>query len=260
MNAVFSYSLALLLSTGGPAATSALAKREMQIVARIAAPPAIAAPAANPVATKSPAAPLRPSAVSVRPPAVATELSASPPTPAASINRPAWVDEPEGLRDGNSYIMHVVVGPEASRADCDRKLAAEIDRRVGEYVNEVMPRDVPIAVPQDIARLFPRMVTQIWEERIRWEQTELVNLHVQLLIDNKLRDDWEVQGLAALRSLRSTIVMFGYAGAIVVAAVGFVLLKWPARRLPGAGTFLPVVGVVAIIIAAVVLVKIFVEG
>ena len=271
MNAVLGYSLAMLLATGGTGTASAVAQREVKLVALAAAaaapvPPAIAAPrtVASPTAVPTPkttaaepvVAPSRPYV----PPVVATELSASPPTPtipSLSIDRPAWVGEPDGLRERGVYQMHVYVGPELSRTECEQKLTVEIERRLREYVSEAMPYDVPVAVPFDIARLRPRIVTQEWEERVKGTTADLVFLHAQLRIDEKLRQEWKAQAIQSLREDRSRLVMFGYAGAVAAAAAAFALLKWSGRRSGAAGVFLPAAGVVAIIVGAMVMAKWF---
>jgi hypothetical protein len=262
MNAVFGYSLALLLATGGPGATSAIAQREMKLVKMAAAapvpPPATAAPTAKSTAAKPVVPPPRTATPAMQPTRTLSPAAGLPAiSPDSSVTeRPAWVGEPDGLRERGIYQMHVYVGPELSRTECEQKLTAEIERRLVEYVSQAMPYDVPVAVPFDIARLRPRIVTQEWEERVQGTTADLVFLHVQLRIDEKLRQEWKAKALEALREDRSRLVMLGYAGVVAAAAAAFGFLKWSGRSSGGAA-LLPAAGVLAIIVGATVMMKWF---
>jgi hypothetical protein len=163
-------------------------------------------------------------------PGTVPPAAATPALSGTSTERPAWVDEPAGLRAGGLYFMNVVVGPEVSRTDCERKLPEEIESRLIDYAADVMPRNVPVAIPFDIANLRPRIVSQVWEERIRSQTVDLVFLHVQLRIDDKLRQEWKDQGIAAVRQDHSRVVLLGYGLAIAATAAAFVFLKWSGRR------------------------------
>jgi len=288
MNGVFGYSLAVLLAAGGPAAIQA-SKPDSQLLAQAAAPAPGTATASKPLAgtsetkpakppvamapgsasgpTGTPSAKLEPeSAIPATglPVMPATGLPVMPANLTRSPDRPAWVDEPSGLGEGGAYLMHVYVGPELSRTECEPKLTAEIGRRLLDYAAE-MGGDTPVEVPYDTAKLRPRIVTQMWEERIRAspanlgdsQPVDLVYLHAQIRIDDKLRREWKAQGIESLRSQRSRVVMIGYAGAIAAAVAVFVLLRWSRRGSGAAGPLLPVVTVVAIIVGFVVMVKFY---
>jgi len=261
MNAVLAYSLALLLAGGGPAATGVVAAKQAKYAAVAGLPtPNATAPkpdgkpasgATTRAATPATAATGTVTPGTVTPPATGLPNGAGVggarmPPPAASP-RPAWVDEPDGVRERGVYVMHVYVGPELSRTECEPKLAREIERRLGQYVGEIMPAGEPVAVPYDVARLRSRVVAQEWEERIHGETADLVYLHVQLRIDEKLRQEWKAEAIAATRAERSRIVMFGYAAAVVAAIGAFVLLKWSGRRASAAAGLLPAAAVVGII-------------
>jgi hypothetical protein len=272
VNATFGYGLALLLAAGGPAATQVLQRDSQLLAAAAAAAPGAATPkpvagtsetpASQPPVAPAPGSPIVPTGTSSATPVPAesaqpaTGSAGMPATPVPSPDRPAWVDEPSGLRAGGDYVMQLMVTG-FSRTECEQKLTEMIERRLVEYVAAEMPYDAPVAVPFDVARLRPRIVNQMWEERIRAKEVELVYLHAQLRIDDKLRREWKDQAIEAVRSERSRFVMFGYAGVIAAAVAVYVLLKWSGRRSGVAGPFLPAVTLVAIIVGFVVMAKFF---
>jgi hypothetical protein len=189
----------------------------------------------------------------VAPATVAPNRATMPPEP-----RPAWVDEREGIRERGVYVMHVYVGPELSRTECESKLNREIERRLVEYGAEFLPGGAAVALPFEGDRLRSRIVTQEWEERIHGETADLVYLHVQLRIDEKLRQEWKAKSIEVMRAERNRIVMFGYAGAVAAAIGAFVLLKWSGRSSVGAGALLPAAKIVGIIVGGAALVWLFV--
>jgi hypothetical protein len=165
--------------------------------------------------------------------------------PAAVAERPAWLREPTGLRDG-VYVMHVNSGAGFSRTDCEPKLRAEVEGRLREYVAGIVPAGAADAVPIDLDRLWPEIVTQEWEEVVVRENVPLVYLHVELRIDAGMRRDWQVEATKAVQAERNRMVMLGYGGAISAAAAAFALLKWSSRG-RGAAAVLPATSVIAII-------------
>lgn len=159
----------------------------------------------------------------------AASPATSAPSPASSTDvsfeRPKWVDAPPELRDG-AYYTKTFVGPEATRSECEQKIAAAVVEAARDYARKTLGPEPTEYLAFDYETLRPRVVDgPPWQETVRTRELELVYLHVPLKFDDKLRRAWESEALGGLRRARLVGVAVGYG--VAIAALS--LLAFVAR-------------------------------
>jgi hypothetical protein len=121
--------------------------------------------------------------------------------------RPAWVDAEPGLRDG-VYETQVLVGPEATREECEKKVLSaarvmfdDYYRRWSESNGYGGPPLVALGMSDD--ELTRWIIGDKWEEHVKADGADRIFLHVRLRFDAQLQQQWRAAAQASLTERRS---------------------------------------------------------
>ncbi len=117
---------------------------------------------------------------------LAVKKDGAKPAAAPARKLPDWVDAPpKAIRD--AYQMSVAVGPYTTRAECDAKLPDALQEALGHYAEVCLGGRVeePILLPPDQLLL---LVKDQWEDVRQYSVGPMVQLHVLLEFDRKVKD------------------------------------------------------------------------
>ena len=144
--------------------------------------------------------------------------------PYSAVNRPAWVDQKEGLRSG-LYQMKVLIGPEPPRDACERKVDDAARAAIYKYLATNYP-GVPLAV-YDLRddQLPPRVIGEKWEERVAGDGPANIFLHVQIRIEQRLQSQWLAAAQSYLARGRSANLIRWFLTAMWSVAVAHIALR-----------------------------------
>lgn len=149
-------------------------------------------------------------------------MKVNEPTPV--VKRPVWVDQADGLR-GGLYQMKVLVGPEATREACERKIDDAARAAIHKYLATNYP-GVPLAVyglRDD--ELLPRVIGDKWEERVAGDGPANIFLHAQIRIEQRLQSQWLAAAQSYLARGRSANLIRWFLTAMWGVAVAHVALR-----------------------------------
>lgn len=141
----------------------------------------------------------------------AAAIAAEP--PAEQAERPAWLDEPDGVY-GNQYRAVLTVGPFATRGECVKQRDAVILEALGDYTRRNLgaAQAELVGIPES----FIEQVTgEQYFETIEMSFGPMVQLHVQLLIGEGTRNELADLGHRALVNQRM-LYLGGALGAVLL--------------------------------------------
>jgi uncharacterized membrane protein len=144
--------------------------------------------------------------------------------PSAAEPRPSWVDAPP-CRVGDPYQMSVVVGPYATRRECDDKLPEALQGALDAYVESYLGPQSAGRVRLPVEDLREQLVKDQWEETIQASFGPMQQLHVLLQFDHKLRDRIKEQRNNAIIARRLVYTGAGVAGVLLLLTIVFAVLK-----------------------------------
>jgi len=156
--------------------------------------------------------------------------------PAEDPNRPAWVDAPPGVIDGQ-YGQTVQAGPAHSLEDCQAELHSEIQKAVASYAEKRFDNPFAHQIPWKIKPLLPEILAD------QWQQTRLIDfgptigrkpmiwLYARLQFTPPVQQEIARQYREALiQSRLHTLAVFG-AGLLVLLGISYGVLRWQCNRL-----------------------------
>lgn len=165
------------------------------------------------------------------PTATPSVIATSPTVSSASLSesRPAWVDEPTGLRGGD-YVTKVLIGPETDRAACEAKLPRLVEGVVADYVAREYGSTTLAQFDLGYSMLRSRIVAAMWEEKVTTGGEPGTFLHVQLRFDDKLRSEWKHAADRWTTTLRTYFLLKGLGAGMVGIFVVHMALRFGNRQ------------------------------
>lgn len=138
--------------------------------------------------------------------------------------RPAWIGTKAQLV-GDAYQMTRCIGPYSTRKECDDRLPDELQAALGCYVEACLGDQSTrnIRLPNDYLR--QQLVKAEWEEVRPYSVGPMVQLHVLLQFDRKVKDRVLEAYRQGLVEERLRVVAFYSAVGLLVLAAWFAYLK-----------------------------------
>jgi hypothetical protein len=118
---------------------------------------------------------------------LAPASSAEKTLPSSEKSPPAWVAAPPHWQE-DAYQTAVVVGPYTSRAECDAHLADELQKAVGQFAEMCLGEPISeknVLPAEELRRL---LIRDQWEEIGQYSVGPMVQLHVLLQFDRKMKE------------------------------------------------------------------------
>lgn len=184
-------------------------------------------------------------------PPVAPQTTKSP--------RPGWVDH-KPPTNGPSYMMVAVVGPYTSRLECDAQLPAVAQRAVDDFVAAYLGSEWAGRVQLSHEYILSQLVKDKWEEPVQASFGPMVQVHVLLDFDHRVKEHLKAQRDHSIVMRRLGVLGTGVGAALLVLCIAFVVLKLDLvsggqRR--GRLAVVAVLSLVAVVVAAGFLIEAF---
>ncbi|MCS7305717.1 MAG: hypothetical protein NZ602_11510 [Thermoguttaceae bacterium] len=151
-------------------------------------------------------------------------------------NRPAWVDAPPGVIDGE-YWQTVQAGPAASLEECQEELRTEIQKAIASYAEKRFASTLPHRISWNLQPLLPNILAE------QWQQTRLIDfgpsigrkpmiwLYARLRFNRQVRDEIYSQYRQALIQNRLRTLAGIGAGVLLLLGISYGVLHWQCNRL-----------------------------
>jgi hypothetical protein len=154
-----------------------------------------------------------------------------PEPPKIEVVRPAWADTKTGFENG-VYRTVVVVGPYATRQECDDRLGSQLTLAAEEYIDRVLGNGASDQVVLPVELLRSKSVTrEVWEEPI-WSprnKRQMVQVHALMEFDKTTRRELDRRWHEAQVRQRLWYTAGGAAGVLALVGTLFGYLR-PGRQ------------------------------
>lgn len=135
----------------------------------------------------------------------------------AADERPAWVDQPDGI-EGGAFHTIVVSDPYTTKRECDAALNEQLLDATQSYLAARLGERAPEEVPVDLAYIRHRVCKNEYTEIMDTSVGPMRRVHVLLEFDEPTARDLMARARAALT--RERLFQAGGAAAAVLAALG----------------------------------------
>lgn len=159
--------------------------------------------------------------------AATTEKKTEPPRPntGKAVERPAWVDVPEGRTD-QGYQMTVVAGPYQTEVECTRELPGKLEEALNRYAERYAGPGLPHLDAGAALSVQPSCIREYYWETLDTSVGPMKQLHAQLVFDKSFHG-WFDRYLHQQRMM----VRLGYCGAAFLALLALMATVWAGLKL-----------------------------
>jgi hypothetical protein len=151
-------------------------------------------------------------------------------------NRPAWVDAPPGVIDGQ-YCLTIKAGPALSLEDSQAELRSEIQKAVASYAEKRFDSPLAQQIRWNIEPLFREIIADQWQQTHLIDsgptagQTPMFWVYARLRFTPRVQQEIARQYReAVIQSRLHTLAGFG-AGLLVLLGISYGVLRWQCNRL-----------------------------
>ncbi len=159
-----------------------------------------------------------------------------PSSAAPEPNRPAWVDAPPGLIDGQ-YCQTVKAGPAPTLEDCQQELRSEIQKVIASYAEKRFDSPFAHRIAWNIDPLLPELVAAQWQETRLIDfgadigEKPMIWLYAQLRFSRPVQEEiYRQYRQALIQSRLRTLAGIG-AGVLLLLSLSYGVLRWQCNRL-----------------------------